>query len=177
MATSNEIIAIPLLLRRLELQGVLVTIDAMGKQTRIAQTILDDGGDYVRALKQNRPGTCSEVEALFAAPPPAVGASRHQSIDSEHGRIATRTHYVCHAIAWLFSDRRYPGELAFPGLAMIGMVESHTQRDGKVEHERRYHLCSTRLDAETFARVARSHWGIENRLYWMLDVVFHDGLA
>jgi predicted transposase YbfD/YdcC len=174
---SNEIVAIPLLLRRLELQGALVTIDAMGTQTQIAQTILDGGGDYVLALKQNRPGTFCEVEALFTKPPPVVAARRHQTIDGEHSRIATRTHYVCHDVAWLFSDRRYPGEPVFPGLAMVGMVESQTERDGKVEQERRYYLCSTRLDAETFARVVRSHWGIENRLHWMLDVVFHDDLA
>ena len=174
---SNEIIAIPLLLKRLELQGALVTIDAMGTQTQIAQTILDGGGDYVLALKQNRPGTFTEVEALFAAPPPAVVASRRQTVDGEHGRITTRTHSVCHDIAWLFSDRRYPGELAFPGLVMIGMVESQTERDGKVERERRYYLCSTKLDAETFGRVVQSHWGIENRLHWTLDVVFHDDLA
>lgn len=60
---------------------------------------------------------------------------------------------------------------------MIGMVESRTERDGKVEQERRYYLCSAKLDAETFARVVRSHWGIENRLHWVLDVVFHDDLA
>ena len=78
---------------------------------------------------------------------------------------------------WLFSDRRDPGEPAFPGLAMVGMVESRTGRDGKVEQERRRCLCSTQLDAETFARVVRSHWGIENRLHWVLDVVFHDDLA
>ena len=174
---SNEIIAIPLLLKRLELQGALVTIDAMGTQTQIAQTILDGGGDYVLALKQNRPGTFAEVEALFAAPPPAVAASRHQMVDGEHGRITTRTHSVCHDIAWLFSDRRYPGEMAFPGLAMIGMVESQTERDGRTERERRYYLCSTKLNPETFGRVVQSHWGIENRLHWTLDVVFHDDLA
>ena len=174
---SNEIIAIPHLLKRLELAGALVTIDAMGAQTQIAQTILDGGGDYVLALKQNRPGTFTEVEALFAAPPPAVQASRYQTIDGGNGRIATRTHHVCHDVAWLFSRRRYPGELAFPGLAMIGMVESQTERDGKIEHQRRYYLCSAKLDAMTFARVVRSHWGIENRLHWVLDVVFHDDLA
>ena len=60
---------------------------------------------------------------------------------------------------------------------MVGMVETHTERDGKIEQERRYYLCSTQFDAETFARVVRSHWGIENRLHWVLDVVFHDDLA
>lgn len=176
-AKSNEIVAIPLLLRRLELAGAIVTIDAMGTQTQIAQTILDGGGDYVLALKQNRPATFAEVEALFAQPPPSLAVATHQSIDSGHGRIETRSHAVCHDVGWLFSDRHYPGEPAFPGLAMIGMVESHTERDGRVEQERRYYLCSTKLDAVTFARVVRSHWGIENRLHWVLDVVFHDDLA
>ncbi len=171
---SNEIIAIPLLLQRLELAGAIVTIDAMGTQTQIAQTILDGGGDYVLALKQNRPATFTEVEALFAAPPPSRAIGVHQTIDGGHDRIETRTHHVGHNVGWLFSDRRYPGEPAFPGLAMVGMVESRTERDGKVERERRYYLCSTKLDAETFARVVRSHWGIENRL---LDVVFHDDFA
>ncbi len=174
---SNEIIAIPLLLRRLELAGAIVTIDAMGTQTQIAQTILDGGGDYALVLKQNRPAIYAEVEALFAAPPPSLTIGVHRTIDGGHGRIETRMHLVCHDVDWLFSDRRYPGEPAFPGLAMIGMVESRTERDGKLEHERRYYLCSTKLDPETFARVVRSHWGIENRLHWVLDVVFRDDLA
>ena len=77
----------------------------------------------------------------------------------------------------MVSDRRYPGEPRFPGLAMVGMVESTTERGGQVEQERRYYLCSAKLDADTFARAVRSHWGIENRLHWVLDVVFHDDLA
>ena len=80
-------------------------------------------------------------------------------------------------MAWLFSGRRYPGEVAFPGLAMLGMVESETERGGKVERERRYYLSSATLDAASFARAVRAHWGIENRLHWVLDVVFRDDLA
>ena len=80
-------------------------------------------------------------------------------------------------MAWLLSDRRYPGEVAFPGLAMIGMVESTTERGGETSRERRYYLGSARLDAATFARAVRGHWGIENRLHWILDVVFRDDLA
>ena len=100
-----------------------------------------------------------------------------ETTDGDHGRIEVRRHAVCHDVAWLFSDRRYPGEVAFPGLAMIGMVESETERGGKVERERRYYLGSARLDAATFARAVRGHWGIENRLHWVLDVVFRDDLA
>ena len=75
------------------------------------------------------------------------------------------------------SDRRYAGEPRIPHLAMIGMVQSHTRRGDKIEQERRYYLCSTRLGAEDFARAVRAHWGVENRLHWVLDVIFHDDLA
>jgi predicted transposase YbfD/YdcC len=170
---SNEITAIPLLLERLALKGALVTIDAIGTQTEIARIILDQGGDYLLALKANRPATFKDVEAFFADPPPD-GVETCTTIDGDHGRIEVRRHGVCHDVAWLFSDRRYPGEMAFPGLVLIGMVEAETEREGKTTRERRYYLSSTKLDAATFARAVRAHWGIENRLHWMLDVVFND---
>jgi len=173
---SNEITAIPLLLERLALEGALVTIDAIGAQAGIAATILRRGGDYLLALKENRPATFQDVEAFFADPPPGA-LDTFETADGDHGRIEVRRHAVCHEVAWLFSDRRYPGEPAFPGLAMIGMVESETERGGKTSRERRYYLSSAKLDAATFARTVRAHWGIENRLHWALDVVFKDDLA
>jgi predicted transposase YbfD/YdcC len=173
---SNEITAIPLLLERLALEGALVTIDAIGTQSAIAETILARGGDYVLALKANRPATFEDVETFFADPPPGA-LDTFETADGDHGRIEVRRHAVCHEVAWLFSDRRYPGEPAFPGLAMIGMVESETERGGKTSRERRYYLSSAKLDAATFARTVRAHWGIENRLHWALDVVFKDDLA
>jgi predicted transposase YbfD/YdcC len=173
---SNEIAAIPRLLERLALEGALVTIDAIGCQTGIAGTILGRGGDYLLALKENRPATFAEVEAFFADPPPGA-LDTFETTDGGHGRIEVRRHAVCHDVAWLLSDRRYPGEPAFPGLAMLGMVESETERDGEVGRERRYYLGSARLDAAAFARAARGHWGIENRLHWVLDVVFGDDLS
>ena len=108
---SNEIIAIPLLLERLALDGALVTIDAIGTQNEIAQAILRRGGDYLLALKANRPATLKDVEAFFADPPPAA-VETCETTDGDHGRIETRRHEVCHDVAWLFSDRRYPGEVA-----------------------------------------------------------------
>jgi predicted transposase YbfD/YdcC len=173
---SNEITAIPLLLERLALKGALVTIDAIGTQVEIARTILTRGGDYLLALKANRPATFKDVEAFFADPPPD-SIETCTTTDGDHGRIEVRRHAVCHDVAWLFSDRRYPGEVVFPGLAMIGMVESETLREGKTSRERRYYLCSARLDVATFARAVRGHWGIENRLHWVLDVVFKDDLS
>ncbi len=173
---SNEITAIPLLLERLALKGALVTIDAIGTQNSIAETILERGGDYLLALKANRPATFKDVETFFADPPPHT-IEAYTTTDGEHGRVEVRRHAVCHDVAWLFSDRRYPGEVAFPGLAMIGMVEAETERAGKTARERRYYLCSTKLDAATFAQAVRDHWSIENRLHWVLDVVFKDDLS
>lgn len=174
---TNEIVAIPVLLQRLDLNGALVTIDAIGTQKKVAQAILDGGGDYVLALKENWPATYAQVEQAFANSPAALNIQRNQTVDGGHGRIETRKHAICHEVDWLFSDRRYPGEFRFPGLAAIGMVESETERNGSIEREKRYYLCSTALDVETFARVVRGHWGIENRVHWMLDVVFRDDLA
>ncbi|GIK81518.1 MAG: ISAs1 family transposase [Alphaproteobacteria bacterium] len=175
---SNEITAIPVLLERLELAGALVTIDAIGTQIAVAETIRVRGGDYLLALKANRPLLLAEVETLFAAPPPEMAIETHQTVDGDHGRIETRRHAVCHQLDWLFSDRRYPDEPRFPDLAMIGMVERETERaDGNTDRERRSYLCSAKLDAQTFARAVRAHWGIENRLHWVLDVVFRDDLA
>jgi predicted transposase YbfD/YdcC len=172
----NEIAAIPLLLERLALEGALVTIDAIGAQGATAEVILRRGGDYLLALEANRPATLKDVAAFFAEPPPGA-VDTFEATDGDHGRIAIRRHAVCHDVARLFSDRRYPGEVAFPGPAMIGMVESTTERGGETSRERRYYLGSARLDAATFARAVRGHWGIENRLHWILDVVFRDDLA
>jgi predicted transposase YbfD/YdcC len=175
-AKSNEITAIPLLLERLALTGALVTIDAMGTQRAIAETIRRGGGDYLLSLKENWPATFKDVAAFFTDPPPGA-RDTCETTDGDHGRIERRHHVVCHEVAWLFSDRRYPGEPTFPDLAMIAMVETTTERNGRTERERRYYLCSAKLDAETFAHAVRAHWGIENRLHWVLDVVFHDDLA
>jgi predicted transposase YbfD/YdcC len=174
---SNEINAIPLLLARLELTGALVTIDAMGTQTAIAETIVARGGDYLLALKGNRPVTHADVAAFFDDPPAQMIREAHVTTDADHGRIEERRHLVCHDVAWLFSDRRFKNEPRFPHLAMIGMVETQVERAGRQQRERRYYLSSATLDAKAFAHAVRSHWGIENRLHWVLDVVFHDDLA
>jgi predicted transposase YbfD/YdcC len=174
-AKSNEITAIPLLLERLALTGALVTIDAMGCQTKIAQAIQAKGADYLLAVKDNWPTLHGEIERFFEAP--ADGLDRHATTDGDHGRIEIRRHVVSHDVAWLSTDRRFPGEPRFPGLAAIAMVEAEVERDGRTTLTRRYYLSSALLDAPTFARAARGHWGIENRLHWVMDVVFHDDLA
>jgi predicted transposase YbfD/YdcC len=128
-----------------------------------------------RSRRTGRPP--SRTWRPFFADPPLDALDTCTTTEGDHGRIEVRRHAVCHDVAWLFSDRRYPGEIAFPGLAIIGMVEAETERDGKTTRERRYYLSSTRIDAITFAQAARGHWGIENRLHWVLDVVFKDDPA
>ncbi len=174
---SNEIVAIPLLLERLQLTGALVTIDAMGTQTDIAEQIVAGGGDYLLALKANRPVLHQDVVDFFANPPAEMTEPGHNTTDGDHGRIEERRHVVCHKVDWLFSDRRYADEPRFPHLAMIGLVESRVERNGLLARERRYYLSSAKLDAKTFAAAVRAHWSVENRLHWVLDVVFHDDLA
>ena len=149
----------------------------MGTQTTIAETIVRRGGDYLLALKGNRPAMHEDVVRFFADPPAEMLQTPVKTTDNDHGRLEERRHLVCHDVSWLFSQRRYPDEPRFPHLAMIGMVETRTERGGRTEHERRYYLSSATLDANTFAAAVRAHWGIENRLHWVLDVVFHDDLA
>lgn len=173
---SNEIAAIPLLLERLALTGALVTIDAIGTQTGIAETIVRRGGDYLLALKANRPALLADVRAFFADPQ-AGPLDTFETTDANHGRLEIRRHAVCHTVDWLFSDRRYADEPSFPHLATIARVQTEVERNGKIERDNRYYLSSAVLDAKTFARAVRAHWGIENRLHWVLDVVFHDDLA
>ena len=174
-AKSNEIRAIPLLLERLQLTGALVTIDAMGTQTKIAETILARGADYLLALKDNQKSLAEEVALYFDAPEQRL-ADPFETTDADHGRIETRRHWVSHDVAWLNGDRSAPGEPRFPGLRAIAMVEATVERNGQTTTARRFFLASLALDAPLLARAVRAHWGIENRLHWVLDVVFHDDL-
>ena len=171
---SNEIVAIPLLLERLELNGALVTIDAMGCQREIAEKIRAKGADYLLALKDNWPTLAEDVRLFFDRERAAL--QLHQTTDGDHGRIEVRRHYVSQDVDWLSTNRRFPGEPRFPALAIIGMIEAEVERDGKTSISKRYYLSSALLFAAQFAHAARAHWGVENRLHWVLDVVFHDDL-
>ena len=174
---SNEITAIPLLLQRLQLAGALVTIDAMGCQTAIAEAVIAQEADYLLALKANQMSLAGEVE-LFFADPERCPDTAHETVEADHGRIETRRHFVSHDIGWLSSDRRFPGEPRFPGLKAIAMVEAiiADKASGAVTMAKRYYISSMAFDPVFFAKAVRAHWGIENRLHWVLDVVFHDDL-
>jgi predicted transposase YbfD/YdcC len=150
-----------------------VRLALKGAQVEIATAMLGRGGDYLLALKANRPATFNDVETFFADSAPD-GIETSTTTDGDHGRIDVRRHAVRHDVAWLFSDRRYPGEVAYPGLGMIGMVEGETLLDGKARREPRYYLCSAKLDAATSAHAVRGQWGIENRLHRVSDGVFKE---
>ena len=173
---ENEIVAIPRLLEVLELKGALVTIDAIGCQTEIAsRAIGDKGADYLLALKGNQPALHQDVALFFEEQKDAAFADTevlfHETTDNDHGRLEVRRHWSCSHIAWL--KERHP----WPGLASIGMIEAETEENGKTTTSRRFYIASLPADAVLLARAARAHWGIENRLHWVLDVVFHDDLC
>lgn len=175
-AGGNEITAARALLELLDLKGTLVTADAIHCQRETAALVLARGGDYLFALKANRPAMLSEVEAFFADPP-AEGVHRCETTDANHGRIEVRRHAVSGNVAWLVSDRRHPGEAVMPGLASIAMVEAEVERDGRITRSHRFYLASAHLTPERFAAAVRAHWGIENGVHWVLDTVFDEDRA
>ena len=136
-AKSNEITAIPLLLERLALTGALVTIDAMGTRTKVAQAILDRGGDYVLALKANQSSLRDEIRRCLDNPAGKIH-SRFEATAGDHGRIEFGRHLVSHDVDWLTTPRRFPDEPRFPGLRAIAVVEAEVERNGCTSLERRF---------------------------------------
>jgi predicted transposase YbfD/YdcC len=170
---SNEITAIPVLLERLDLEGALVSIDAMGCNPNIAQSILDAKADYLLAVKDNQPTLHADVKSYFDTAP-AAEVERCETLGKDHGRLELRAHTVSKTVDWVASERSYPGALRFPKLAVIAMVESRIERGDKIETERRSYISSRVLSAQAFADAVRSHWAIENNLHWTLDVTFKE---
>jgi predicted transposase YbfD/YdcC len=169
---SNEITAIPKLLAMMAIEGAIVTIDAMGCQRTIAQTILDKKADYVLALKGNQ-GTLHDDVALFVAEQKARGfhdskISRNTTVDGDHGRIETRATTVIHNVAWL--QKRHE----WPGLKAIVIIDSTRETGNRIEQETRLYLTSLMLPADQLGAIVRSHWAIENSLHWVMDMVFRD---
>jgi predicted transposase YbfD/YdcC len=176
-AKENEISAIPELLTLLSLKGAIVTIDAIGCQKKIATAIRQRGADYLLALKENQPALYRDA-AEFLAEQRAVGFkdcaagswATHQTSDADHGRVETRRHWITSDIAWL--RQRHP---AWPDLVSIAMIEAERQELGKpATRQTRFYIASIAPDAAEFAHAARQHWGIENGLHWVLDVVYRE---
>jgi len=169
---SNEITAIPKLLQMLELSGALVTIDAMGCQTEIARAIVDADADYVLAVKGNQPTLHNGLVFFFADHQSddfaRVNVRHHETYNYEHGRDEMRFYYVCPVPDDL------PDKDRWHKLRAIGLAINNTVRDGKECIEFRYYILSTFPSAKRFADAVRSHWAIENRLHWQLDVTFQE---
>ena len=180
---SNEITALPTLLRVLELSGCIVTVDAMGCQKKIAKEIIEADADYVLALKGNHELVHAEVQAFLDAlvaerttprpvgvplSPAAANLVTCETIEKDHGRIETRRYYQSTELDW-FADRP-----DWEGLRSVGLVESSREIGGQRTVERRYYLSSLLLGVENFGRAVRGHWGVENKVHWVLDVCFRE---
>lgn len=173
---SNELSAIPVLLDKLAegggLEGALVSIDAIATNARIAQAIKDKGADYLLAVKANQPTLRAEIESLFADTPDCVDSDVDH--DKGHGRIERRAVCVVRDVDWLKGDRRFPGELRLPHATTVVRVRSRAELAEHCRFETRYYISSATLSASQAAEAVRGHWGIENRLHWVLDVTFKD---
>ncbi|MEM1256638.1 MAG: ISAs1 family transposase [Cyanobacteria bacterium P01_H01_bin.21] len=170
---SNEITAIPKLLTLLDVSGCIVTIDAMGTQTEIAKQIIDQGADYVLSLKGNQGTLHDDVEQLFdwacKTDFKDIDHEAYQTIDKGHGRIEVRRYWLLDNVEYLENAERWDG------LNRVGMIESERRIDGHPPTtERRYYLTSLDGGIERFAYASRAHWGVENKLHWSLDVIFHE---
>jgi len=169
---SNEIVAIPALLDMMEIEGAVITIDAMGCQRAIAKKIGDKKADYIIALKGNQGTLRADVE-LFAAEQKAndfkdCKVSQHETIDADHGRIETRKYTVIHDVDWLQERHNWPG------LEGIVIVDSRRESDGKLQHETRFYITSLALLASVVGPMIRDHWMVENGLHWLMDMMFRD---
>ena len=168
---SNEITAIPQLLEMLELQGAIVSIDAMGCQREIAAKIVDGGGDYVLMVKGNQPSLLQAIEASFAeadAVPATKKKARHRTTkEKSRGRLETRDYTIMPLPESMSSFGK-----KFAKLTSIGRVVREVQRDGKSTSETSYYIGSIDAKVGVFSDSTRSHWSIENSLHWVMDVVF-----
>lgn len=169
---SNEITAIPLLLDILDIEGCIVTIDALGCQTAIVEKIIQQEADYVIACKGNQEFLHEDIVALFAAelqqPLEQSMLSYHKTIEERHGRREVREYWSTDQLERLRTRERWEG------LHSVAMVRSERQTASGTSEETRYYISSLPKDARKAAHAIRAHWSIENQLHWVLDVVLHE---
>lgn len=167
---SNEITAIPELLRLVDIKGAIITIDAMGTQKAIAEQIIEGEADYVLALKGNQEtlhqAVIDDIDGQLEGD--LAKAREHVTTEKGHGRVETRTYLQ------LPAPKSLPGFTRWKGLKSIGLVTSHCLRDGKETIEVRYYISSLAMGVKRFARAVRGHWGIENACHWVLDVTYRE---
>ena len=171
-AKSNEITAIPELLRLVDLEGAIVTIDAIGTQKQIAKQIVESGGDYVLALKRNQKvlheAVANYIEEQEKKGFAEVEARCHHTEEKGHGREETRSYVQMKA------PKELPGFASWKGLKTIGKVTRRSVCQGKETSETRYYISSLGMGVKRFAQAVRSHWGIENSCHWILDVTYRE---
>jgi len=162
---SNEITAIPKLLELLDIEGSIITIDAMGTQVAIADNIVENKADYILALKGNQKELREEVESVFSVQKPE---SIFEETEKGHGRIETRKCEVIYDLNFLHGKERWRK------LTSIIKVSSERILNNKTTNETRYYIGSLASDAKTFNSHIRMHWGVENCLHWTLDMTFRE---
>jgi len=169
---SNEITAIPELLKLIDIKGCVVTTDAMGCQKEIAKQIAEQEGDYVFALKGNHSNLHKEVELLFEKAKEDnykdLPHDTHTTVDGGHGRVETRSYTTIGDVDWFEEKSKWPK------LTSFGMVESIRDMGDKITEETRYFISSLPNDSNRFAEAVRGHWGVENGLHWCLDIAFRE---
>ena len=167
---SNEITAIPELLQLLVLKGAVVTIDAMGCQQQIAAQIIDQQADYVLAVKQNQEHLLDDIKEAFEQTPQSASFS---SIEKSHGRIEKRTCKLITDMDWICKQHNWKN------LQSIICIESGRTilSTGEIQSETRYYISSLLSKPERFLDIIRQHWSIENKLHWVLDVIFNEDLS
>lgn len=171
-AKSNEITAIPEVLKLVDIKNAIITIDAMGTQKAIAAQVVDLGADYVFGLKGNQPkmfeAVMTHVDKHFENDFADIPARRYETNETGHGREETRTYIQMPA------PKSLPGFDLWKGLLTIGIVVHRCLRNGKETHEVRYYISSLGMGVKRFAHAVRAHWGIENTCHWSLDVTYRE---
>ena len=169
---SNEITAIPELLKILDLHGCVVTIDAMGTQKEIAGQIIEGGGDYLLAVKGNQKSLHEEICLFFQDSIESdfenIDFSFFEESNNGHGRVERRRYWTVKDVSWLDMKDDWKG------LNTLCMAESERTVDGKTSTEQRFFIASKKMSAKSFAKACRKHWSIENSLHWCLDVAFRE---
>jgi len=167
---SNEITAIPELLKTLDIAGCIVTIDAMGCQKSIARQIIEQQGDYVLALKGNQGALYDDVRALLdqLIATDDADLDYYETYDENHGRSELRRYWTTSTLDTLRTRE------SWRNLQTIGVVEAERGMNGETTTERRYYILSLPNNAKTFGNAVRSHWGIENAVHWVLDIAFRE---
>jgi len=172
---SNEITAIPKLLRLLVIKGCLVTIDAMGCQTEIAEQIVEQGGDYLLAVKKNQKHLYEDIEHLFKHAVPenfhAEGFDEARTVDKQHGRLEIRHCQCVSDSEWLDYLRSRHN---WKKLCSVVKIWTERKIGRKKKRESRYYICSRVASAADLLDGIRAHWGVENNVHWVLDVIFDE---